>query len=251
MGTLDSAETLFENLNKNFGGSEYYGIHAGPFVDLFAKYRLTARPVNDLSSIKYALSLGHLVMAWINVGQGKAVDVDLAYGKTPVVKGEHNVVITGYDLSGFWIMDPGRGVMRKISSANLRDASRLFSIPFLEVYPASARKNYSYDLFSAPVDKASGLDRSIIKISVKNGSAQAGTAGLATEILKDFGYKVISIGNADSKKYDGITVKIREKYKDYISIIQKDLSLAFRMPVKISVDSSSFSSEDAVVIIGV
>ena len=59
---------------------------------IFCKIQATARPVNN-AVYKTCIKSWHLVMAWINVGQGKAVDVDLAYGKTPVVKASI-VVIT-------------------------------------------------------------------------------------------------------------------------------------------------------------
>ncbi len=41
MVSATSLDSLYVNLNKGFGGADYYGIHAPPFIDLFANYKLT------------------------------------------------------------------------------------------------------------------------------------------------------------------------------------------------------------------
>lgn len=246
----ESAKILYDNLNQKFGGANYYGVHAPPFIDLFPKYKLIARPIDKNSivySIKKAVYSGHLVMAWIRLGYGEPIDIALSYGSTKIVRGEHSVVIHGYDDNGVTVMDPALGLDRRIDYDTLLFASRFFPMPFLEVFPSS--KSFSY-IPTFGVDSLTELDRSKLEITVENGGRKIGEGYSMAGILKDFGYHVKSIQNADSKDYNDVYIFIKSDYSDYTKLLLRDLNLA---EYKIASVSSAFVTTepyDAKIIIG-
>lgn len=243
----ENEENLINNLNEKFGGTDYYGVHAPPFIEVFKDYGLTARPLNKninlTPQIKKAIFSGHLIMSWLNVGYGRAVDIELAYGLVSVVRGEHVVVINGYDEKDIFFMDPASAKEKKLSYNNFLDAALLFPMPFLEVYPST-----SFFFFdpTAIVDKLTGLNRSVIKIRIENGSKKTGAGSGLAGILKDFGYQVVEIKDIDCENCENIQVKIKEKDKDYLNLLKKDLELAF---YSISNISEDLAEEDIDIII--
>lgn len=100
----------------------------------------------------------------------------------------------------------------------------------------------------SPIDK-SGLDRSSLSVTVQNGSGAEGAAGKAAIILKDFGYNVLSTGNADNYNYEGVTIKVREENSAFLELIKKDLSKDYTVSETSSDLPSSFPT-NAVIIIG-
>lgn len=100
-----------------------------------------------------------------------------------------------------------------------------------------------------PVDKATGLDRSDLSVSVQNGSGEAGVASKGSEVLKTFGYHVVSIGNADNYEYENVVIQVKEGKSQYLPLLKKDLATSFTIG-STSADLSASSSADAVVIIG-
>lgn len=248
-----SLETLYSNLNQWFGGSDYYGIHAPPFIGLFADYHLKAKPIylndNTISSIQKAIYSNHLVMAWIKIGYAKPIDDYLSYGKVKIVRGEHSVVISGYDESGVIIMDPAIGLERHIGYASLLDASAPFPMPFLEIY-RNIDDKVSLDNLTIGLDAMTGIDRSIPKISVENGSHQAGAANQMRDILKDFGYSVIGISNAGSFDYQDITIQAKKDFSDFSYILKRDVELANYIVASFSSDLPDRNKEDIIVVVG-
>lgn len=95
------------------------------------------------------------------------------------------------------------------------------------------------------------LKKSNLKISVENGSGEAGIAADAAKILKDAGYSVVSTGNADSYDYKGLTIRIKKSKNSYLSGLIKDLSTKYNVS---SSDASSDLGEtetfDALIIVG-
>lgn len=248
-GATTSAEQLYSNLNQRFGGTDYYGVHAPPFIDVFWSYKLLAKPIKkgDIESVKKAIFSGHLVMTWIRVGYGKAVDVALSYGTTPVIKGEHAVVIYGYNQDGVNIMDPGIGVNRFLSYETLLDATSLFPLPFLEVYPSITSPAYNP---TAGTDRLTGLDRSVIKIVVDNGNQEVGSGNTMAEVLKDFGYKVLRVDTIMGEESNGISILLKPELADYENLLQQDLQLAGYSVSTISAVLDPGGDENAVVVIG-
>jgi uncharacterized protein YvpB len=243
--------TLYNNLNKRFGGADYYGVHAAPFIDVFASYGLLARPLNKneniISQIQKAIFSGHVVMAWINVGYGESVDIALSYGTARVIKGEHAVVIYGYDKNGVFVMDPASGTMRYMQYETLLSASKLFALPFLEVFPSVIAGEYTP---TEKIDSVTGLDRSKIKIIVENGSGELGAANGMGQILQEFGYTVLAIKQADNFTYENVTLQYKKGITDYVPLIKKDLELAFYNVASTSADLEETKKEDMVILVG-
>lgn len=246
--------TLFINLNKRFGGTEYYGVHAPPFFDLFSQYGLLAKPimreVNVIEELKQAISSGHLVMAWIRLGFGKPVDAALFYGNVPIIRGEHTVVLQGYDENGFDVMDPAIGLTRHISYTTLLEASEPFPLPFLEVSQSSdsARENIA---MNEPLPrKETSLPREKVNVSVENGSGKIGKGTQIAAILGDFGYKVVSLKNAGNFQYEDVSIHIKESISDYKNLLQKDLEFAKYNVATVAADLLENNPSDAIVIIG-
>lgn len=99
------------------------------------------------------------------------------------------------------------------------------------------------------VDQSTGLDRSILSVEVQNGNGEAGVAGKGAEVLKGFGYKVISTGNADNFDYQQVTIKVKSTKTNYLALLKKDLGFSYTVG-STSADLSSDSKADALVIIG-
>lgn len=250
---VDSATdeaSLYANLNQRFGGDYFYGVHAPPFIDMFVNYGLLARPIDKNSivySIRKAIYSGHLVMAWIRLGYGEPIDIALSYGKTKVVKGEHTVVIHGYGEEGVTVMDPGNGSHHYISYDTILNAARLFPLPFLEVNPSI--NEFSYDP-TERIDQLTGLDRNSVRIIVQNLSSTTGAGSAMAAILKDFGYRVLSIEYIADEEQEGVSILLKKELSDYINLFKRDLSLAGYTISSFSATLSSEISPDAVVVVG-
>lgn len=249
--SFDDFASLFTNLNKLFGGTEYYGVHAPPFIDLFPEYNLYAKPIlkssDMVSAMQKAVSKGRLIMAWIKIGYGQPIDVALSYGgSVPLVRGEHTVVINGYDENGFFIMDPGSGRERNVPYQNLINSMQEFPMPLLEVYPSS--KSTSFEVVPKPVDSITGLRRDNLRILVKNASGKTGLGNEIAAILKEFGYKIVGVESQEADELD-VSIKIKKEMHDYLSLLRKDLRI---LSYRIATVSSDLNSEstDAVLTIG-
>lgn len=244
---------LLRNLNEKFGGADYYGVHAPPFIDLFAKYGLLAKPIitdeSIVKSIQKAISSNHLVMAWIKIGYNKSLDIALSYGPVSVIRGEHVIVVSGYDEKSFIVMDPGNGQMRSILHSDLLNATEPFSMPFLEIYPSSSKISPE-DVYLISADKFNATPREKLRIGVENGSRKVGIGNELTDILKDFGYKVGSLRNADRSDYLDLNIKMKKSVWDYKVLLEKDLKLANFRISGVSGDLSEEKPEDTVIIIG-
>lgn len=62
-----------------------------------------------------------------------------------------------------------------------------------------------------------------LNIQVLNGSGTVGAAGEVRDFLKGKGYKNLETGNADNFDYTGMTVRIKDSQKKFLSKIQSDL----------------------------
>lgn len=99
------------------------------------------------------------------------------------------------------------------------------------------------------IDKTTGLDRAKLSVTIQNGSGEAGVAQTASDYLKDLGYNVISTGNADNFNYKNVTIKVKPSQKDYLPVLNKDLSSKYSVGATSS-DLTATSSADALVIVG-
>jgi len=100
----------------------------------------------------------------------------------------------------------------------------------------------------SPID-SSGLDRSKLSVTVENGSGIEGVAGKAANILKEVGYNVTTIGNADNYDYKGVTIKVKKEKGNFIDLLKKDLSKNYTIN-SASSDPQPTSATDALIIIG-
>lgn len=251
MGIPVNLENIYVNLNREFGGSDYYGIHAPPFFDIFQNYKLTSKPIyingSTISSIQKAISNDHLIMAWIKIGYQQPIDDLLSYGKVKIVKGEHTVVINGYDEKGVIVMDPAIGFERHIQYSSLFDASSFFPIPFLEVYKNSDNKIEDLIIgFDTPTE----INRNIPKIYIENGAGSVGVANQMRDILKDFGYNVTGISNAGNFDYQDINIHTKKDFSDFAYILKRDIRIASFIVTSASADLADEDAKDIVVIVG-
>lgn len=100
-----------------------------------------------------------------------------------------------------------------------------------------------------PVDKTTGLDRSDLSIAVQNGSGEKGVANQASDLLKNLGYQILSIANADNFEYENVVIQIKPAKNSYLPLLKKDLSASYAIGSTSAILSAS-SSADAVVIVG-
>jgi hypothetical protein len=100
-----------------------------------------------------------------------------------------------------------------------------------------------------PVDSSTGLDRSTLSIEIQNGSGEAGVAAKGSTVLKSFGYKISSTGNADNYNYTEVVIKVKSTKSNFLALLKKDLGFSYTVG-SASADLFSDSAADAVVIIG-
>ena len=98
-------------------------------------------------------------------------------------------------------------------------------------------------------DSTTGLDRSDLNISVLNGSGETGAAGKISTFLKELGYTVSSVGNAETYDYTNVTILIKTSKKDYLPLLKKDIEGTYTVGAT-SEDLTASSSADAHVIVG-
>jgi len=249
MGAPSTFSQLLDNMNHSFGGTDYYGVHAPAFIDLFARYNLGTKLIlhnNDLvDNLKKALYGGHLVMTWIQIGHGKAIDADLSYGLTPVVSGEHTVVTYGYDQDAFLIMDPASGSKRRILYKDFLDSIAPFPLPFLEIVPSPT----DLDNLILP-DSSIGLLRKNLSIQIQNASGQVGEGSQMAAILKDFGYKTVGLSSLNFQGLGNVEIQIKKSKEDYLFLLKKDLYVSGYVVASTSSQLSDSNLSDAIITVG-
>lgn len=102
---------------------------------------------------------------------------------------------------------------------------------------------------SSTIDKTTGLNRASLNVEVQNGSGTAGAASKMADFLKDLGYTVATIGNADNFEYVDVAVLVKSTKSTYLNLLKKDLATQYTVGSS-SATLSASSSADAVVIIG-
>lgn len=102
---------------------------------------------------------------------------------------------------------------------------------------------------TSPIDKTTGLDRSTLTVEIQNGSGAIGVASKMSDVIKGFGYRVASVGNADNYNYENITISVKSDFSKYLPLLKSDLSKDYTIGTTSS-DLSASSSADALIIIG-
>lgn len=106
---------------------------------------------------------------------------------------------------------------------------------------------------SSPVPEESPvsetMDKSKPSIRVLNGSGVAGVASSFKDFIEGLGYKVASLGNADSYDFTQTEVRFKEDFKSYEDTLVSDLSDKYSVKVS-SDDLESSDSADIEIIVG-
>src|SRR3989344_1917157 len=97
------------------------------------------------------------------------------------------------------------------------------------------------------VDKTTGLDRAAITIAVQNGSGVTGAASKMGDYLRGLGYKIGTVGNADTADYTDVTIQVKSSQAKYLPLLKTDLSKEYTVGSSTS-DLPASSSADALVI---
>ena len=93
------------------------------------------------------------------------------------------------------------------------------------------------------------LERSDLKIAIKNGSGTAGAARGISSYLNGLGYSIGTIGNADKFTYTGITILVKKSKSSYLEQLKKDI-LENDKNATISASIDDTITTDAEVIVG-
>ncbi len=100
-----------------------------------------------------------------------------------------------------------------------------------------------------PTKESGALDRSALTVSVLNGSGVKGAANSVSSTLKELGYDVQTVGNADSFTYTNIVIKVKKSRGIYVAQLKKDLTSNLQSS-SISATLTDDIPTDAVVIVG-
>jgi uncharacterized protein YvpB/prefoldin subunit 5 len=117
------------NVDGPTGGTEDYGVYAGPIMAILNARGLEAWPVEGgLDGIRAAIAGGNPVIAWLTynciVSTPTTATVD---GKeVTLVPYQHVVVVTGYDADGVWVNDPWDGQEHYYADADMARAMSYF-----------------------------------------------------------------------------------------------------------------------------
>jgi uncharacterized protein YvpB len=104
-----------------------YGVYEEPVA---ARLRAHGLPVEthrgrDLAWLRDRVASGHPVLVWVTSRLAVPVPVTLRdrQGRSFVaVRGEHTVLVTGYERGGLYLLDPALGETRRASDAQVRAA---------------------------------------------------------------------------------------------------------------------------------
>ncbi|OGE10136.1 hypothetical protein A3A60_00515 [Candidatus Curtissbacteria bacterium RIFCSPLOWO2_01_FULL_42_26] len=107
----------------------------------------------------------------------------------------------------------------------------------------------STDFSASPSPSETEVDRAKPAVRVLNGSGVAGLAASVKDMLENLGWRVASIGNADSSDYAQTEIRLKDDFASYQEALIKDLSDKYS--VKISSETlDSTDSADIEIIVG-
>ena len=101
----------------------------------------------------------------------------------------------------------------------------------------------------AKIDTSSKLDRAELDIVILNGSGVAGAAALVSDYLRDLGYTIVRVGNAESYTYKNLTILVKKNKSGFAGLLKKDLQ-ANPSFASVSASISDDISTGAEVIVG-
>lgn len=89
-----------------------------------------------------------------------------------------------------------------------------------------------------------------LQIEVLNGSGDEGVAGKMRDHLVNKGYEFIDVGNAENFDYQGVEIRIKDEFKQYLTTLENDIKDAYTISTNSGTLLSNTSSVDATVIVG-
>lgn len=131
---------------------------------------------------------------------------------------------------------------------NKKTEKQTIAVPAPTVTTQASQAPSATTTLTATATPTATLSRSNLSIAVENGSGAAGVGSKASAFLKNLGYTIASVGNADNFNYTGVTIQVKPAKSDYLSLLQKDLSGSYTI-TSATAKLASLSA-DAVVIVG-
>lgn len=106
------------------------------------------------------------------------------------------------------------------------------------------------EVISTPSPTEVVSQKDLYDITILNGSGKAGEAGRLEKTLKEKGYSVLEIGNADASNYKETEVRAKEEIAEsFLTALKKDLALTYTLTE--GVDALNRNSEsDIIIVIG-
>lgn len=124
------------NVDGPPGGTNDYGVYAGPVLDVLNRRGLRAWSVEGgLDGIKAAIARGNPVIAWVTYDcqPGTPTTETIEGRAVTLVPYQHVVVVTGYDAGGVWANDPWDGLEDYYSTKDFARALGYFDNMAIEV----------------------------------------------------------------------------------------------------------------------
>lgn len=103
---------------------------------------------------------------------------------------------------------------------------RLFSAKEVDQKPKPTPTHFQTP---TPTPQPQRIDRSQWTLEVLNGSGVTGAAKKVADKLKDLGYQVIKIGNADKDDYTKTQIYVKKELEDKINLVVADLKDAVKI----------------------
>lgn len=106
------------------------------------------------------------------------------------------------------------------------------------------------EVVSTPSPTEVVSQKDLYDITILNGSGKAGEAGRLEKTLKEKGYSVLEIGNADASNYKETEVRAKEEIAEsFLTALKKDLALTYTLTE--GVDALNRNNEsDIIIVIG-
>jgi len=182
-----------------------------------------------------------------------AVQIDVLNGNG--IKGESGLIATHLRQSGWAILNSANADNHDYARTVLSykdgfdDAAKLISKEISAFYPCITKKDLDADS-KADIALILGKDRKVAKSSVKirilNGNGKKGSAKEVTEILKNGGYEVKEITNADKFDYQESVISYKPGQEDTAKKIAKQIKTKYLLNLK----EDSSLDVDIVILLG-
>ncbi len=173
---------------------------------------------------------------------------------TPPQKSKKNLIVVliillVLGLGGYWFY---RGYQTNQKKAQEETALTPTTAQVEEETPTPTGEKEEEETTPTPTAKVRGAVTSAktLLIEVLNGTGEEGVAGKMRDHLSGKGYEDIEVGNAENFDYQGVEIRIKEKYKQYLSTLENDIKDAYTISTNSGTILPDTSSVDATIIVG-